>query len=133
MLVASPPPRIEVIVPGFGGDATRASVLNGNLRRLESDAVGDTDAAQWSARSFVWTRCTIYMYKPEEELPLSTIERLLTDARPRCDLRRQRGFWLHHIRALDPLPVSDFVFVQCSFRQGFHLGIFTSSLHIRNK
>ena len=82
-------PSISVVVTGFGGSPQRAAVLNHNMRMV-------------SAMPIILHSCNIFIYRSESDLSNASVQTLLKDCTP-CQFPRQSGMWMHHVRAHDPV------------------------------
>jgi len=85
-------PRVTLIVPGFGGDKARKALIRANLLKLRN-------------MSFHLEHCVIFVYKTEAELPID-----IGDFAP-CEVVRNKGFWMHHVRAVRRSSIANSQFV----------------------
>eukprot|EP00928_Gymnodinium_smaydae_P012153 TRINITY_DN14419_c0_g1_i2.p1 TRINITY_DN14419_c0_g1~~TRINITY_DN14419_c0_g1_i2.p1 ORF type:complete len:207 (-),score=18.10 TRINITY_DN14419_c0_g1_i2:566-1186(-) len=76
-------PRLLVVVPGHSGERSRARVLGRNLQRLR--------------RSGLDFRCIIFDYRAASE---SSTTPLPAEPLHPCEIFRNDGMWMHHVRAV---------------------------------
>lgn len=81
-------------MPGFGGSAERAAIIERNLRLLHTEDLSGRIAL---------TQCTLFVFKKQAELSDDALSTLVpTAAACGCDWVRNAGFWISHVNAFNP-------------------------------